>query len=78
MLTLAQNLNFMTNSICRASYVFCVYAPHVLAVFSNCPTFKFSVALLAIVEGSTVAPKEVLIPGRNCTLLNRLVACAAT
>src|SRR5262249_26461668 len=72
-----QNLTLMTSSSWRASYVFCVYEPHVFDVSSNWPTFRFSVGLSFIVAGSTVAPKEVLSPGLNCVLLNRFVACAA-
>ena len=59
----------MTSSSWRASYVFCVYVPHVLVEFvgvsNNLP------------DGRIVAPKEVLSPGLNCVLLNRFVACAA-
>src|SRR6266542_3342659 len=76
-----QNLILMTSSSWRASYVFCVYVPHVLVEFvcvsNNRPTFRFSVGLSFIVAGSAVAPKEVLSPGLNCVLLNRFVACAA-
>src|SRR5689334_4486218 len=65
----SQNLIFMTSSSWRASYVFCVYVPHVLVEFvgvsNNLP------------DGRIVAPKEVLSPGLNCVLLNRFVACAA-
>src|SRR5262245_17828678 len=67
----------MTSSSWRASYVFCVYEPHVFDESSNWPTFRFSDLLASTVAGSTVAPNEVLSPGLNCVLLNRLVACAA-
>ena len=65
----SQNLILMTSSSWRASYVFCIYAPHVLLEFvgvsNNLP------------DGRIVAPKEVLSPGLNCVLLNRFVACVA-
>src|SRR5262245_11329026 len=65
----SQNLILMTSSSWRASYVFCVYAPHVLVEFVGVSNNR--------PDGRIVAPKEVLSPGLNCVLLNRFVACAA-